>query len=146
MDGSGSSSPLVRSSRHPRSASGHYQAQARPAGSQFELYAWLFMRVSGIVLLLMALFHLWQMHIQTPIEDVNWAFVAARFTTPFWRIYDLIMLWLAVLHGLNGLRIVIDDYSRGGLRLLLLVLASLIGFIMLLVGSYTLVAFPGGPV
>lgn len=119
-----------------------YRAQRRPVESKFELYAWLFMRVSGILLIFMALFHLWQMHIQTPIDDVTWQFVADRFTTPFWRIYDLVMLWLALLHGLNGLRIVIDDYLSGGVRVVLFALAVVIGFVLLLVGSYTLVSFP----
>lgn len=119
-----------------------YRAQAQPRESGFELYAWLFMRVSGLLLVFMALFHLWQMHIAIPIEEVDWAFVAERFTTPFWRIYDLIMLWLAMLHGYNGLRMVIDDYLDGGLRVAVLVAAYVVGFVLLLVGSYTLIAFP----
>jgi succinate dehydrogenase / fumarate reductase membrane anchor subunit len=132
-------------SSHAKRAGAPYRAQQRPTESKFELYAWLFMRVSGILLIFMALFHLWQMHIQVPIDDVDWQFVAQRFTTPFWRIYDLVMLWLAVLHGINGLRIVIDDYLSGGLRVTALSVAFLIGFLMLLVGSYTLVVFPASP-
>ena len=31
---------------------------------------------------------------------------------PFWQIWDLLLLWLAMLHGTNGIRVVIDDYAE----------------------------------
>ena len=40
------------------------------------------------------------------------AFVAGRWASPFWQLWDLTMLWLAGLHGGNGMRTVISDYSR----------------------------------
>ena len=43
--------------------------RARPE-SGFELYAWLFMRVSGVVLLVMAILHLAIMHIINSSERV----------------------------------------------------------------------------
>ncbi|MGL5828839.1 MAG: succinate dehydrogenase, partial [Angustibacter sp.] len=30
----------------------------------------------------------------------------------FWQTWDLIMLWLAELHGANGVRTIINDYAR----------------------------------
>ena len=88
--------------------------RARPE-SGLELYAWLFMRISGVVLLFMALGHLCIMHIINNIEVINYAFVAKRFATPFWRTYDAVMLWLAMIHGVNGIRTLVDDYitARG---------------------------------
>lgn len=81
----------------------------RPAGG-FELSAWLFMRISGLLLVGLAIGHLAIMHLLHSIEEINFAFVAARFTTPFWRGYDLLMLYLALLHGANGMRTIVDDY------------------------------------
>src|ERR1700709_1738584 len=90
----------------------------RPAGrsrsrGNFEMNAWLFMRISGMVLVVLVLGHLLIMNIlDGGVQRVNWGFVAGRWASPFWRIWDLLMLWLAELHGTNGLRTVINDYAE----------------------------------
>lgn len=30
---------------------------------------------------------------------------------PWWQFWDLLQLWLAMLHGTNGMRTVINDYA-----------------------------------
>src|SRR5262245_52736795 len=85
--------------------------RTRPAGG-LELYAWLCMRVSGLAWLVMVLIHFAIMHVINDSHDINFAFVVKRFGTPFWISYDLVMLVLALLHGLNGLRTIIDDYVK----------------------------------
>ncbi|MBI4529908.1 MAG: succinate dehydrogenase, hydrophobic membrane anchor protein, partial [Candidatus Latescibacteria bacterium] len=85
-----------------------------PSEGNFEVYAWLFMRVSGVVLLFMALGHLTVMHLLNSVEEIDYDFVAARFATPFWRSYDFVMLVLALLHGINGARTVLEDYVHSG--------------------------------
>lgn len=87
----------------------------RPAArrSNFEFYSWLFMRLSGVVLLFLVLGHLLIMlFLDGGVQKINFAFVAGRWASPFWQFWDLTMLWLAGLHGGNGLRTVINDYSR----------------------------------
>ncbi len=113
----------------------------RPQGGM-DLWAWIFMRVSGVVLLIMVLLHLAIMHIINNIEVINYNFVAQRYATPFWRTYDLVMLWLAFIHGLNGVRVMIDDYvgSRGW-RLLSLASLYVLGFIFLALGSLVILTF-----
>jgi succinate dehydrogenase / fumarate reductase membrane anchor subunit len=86
-----------------------------PSGG-FERFAWFFMRASGLVLLVLALGHLAIMHLINSIDTVDYAFVAARYATPFWRTYDGLMLVLALLHGYNGLRVVLNDYLKSGWR------------------------------
>ncbi len=78
--------------------------------SRLEPYSWLFMRVSGIVLIVLALGHLLIMHVINSVEIIDYDWVAQRWTTPLWRTYDLVLLWLALIHGLNGVRVAIDDY------------------------------------
>jgi len=110
--------------------------------SGLELYAWLFMRISGVVLLFMALGHLAIMHIINNIEVINYAFVAKRFATPFWRTYDLVMLWLAMIHGVNGIRTLVDDYiSARGWRLVSLASLYVMSFIILALGSIVIFTF-----
>jgi succinate dehydrogenase / fumarate reductase membrane anchor subunit len=82
---------------------------AKPSGG-FELWSWVFMRVSGLALLLLALGHLAVMHLINNVDAIDYDFVAARYVGWFWRGYDLAMLVLAMLHGANGARILIDDY------------------------------------
>jgi len=115
--------------------------RTRPTGG-IELYAWLFMRVSGIVLIIMVLIHFAIMHVITDIRDINFAFVAKRFATPFWISYDLAMLILALFHGLNGLRTIIDDYvSSRPWRVMWLSALYVVGLVFLVVGAVTLVTF-----
>ena len=84
--------------------------------SSLEIYAWLFMRISGAFLLLMAVFHLMYMHFLVPggVAAVDYATIAARWTDPtwgvFWRTFDLLLLIFGVTHGTNGLRYSLDDY------------------------------------
>ena len=100
------------------------------------------MRVSGIVLLFLALGHLVIMHLINNIDNVNYAFVAARWKTPFWRCYDGLMLFLALLHGGNGLRTILDDVLRPGLwRAFWMSVLYLSGFIFLLLGFVILFTF-----
>ena len=90
----------------------------------FERYAWLFMRLSGAVLLVMALYHLMYMHFIVPggVTALDYAVIAARWTDPtwgvYWRTFDLLLLILGVTHSANGLRKVLDDhvYHSGGRR------------------------------
>lgn len=68
------------------------------------------MRVSGLLLVFLALGHFAIMHLIHPIEELSYDFVAHRYQFLRWRLYDLALLLLALLHGLNGVRILVDDY------------------------------------
>ncbi len=81
--------------------------------TNYELYSWLFMRVSGLVLIILVLGHLFIMNVlDGGVQRINFAFVAGRWSSPFWQVWDLLMLWLAELHGTNGLRTIINDYAE----------------------------------
>ncbi len=114
----------------------------RPRGSNYELWSWFFMRVSGIVLLVMVLLHFAIMHVTTPVEDVNFDFVAARWATPGWRIYDMVVLTLALIHGLNGVRVVTDDlFHSKWWRVTLLSILYLVAFVFLAYGALVIFTF-----
>lgn len=104
------------------------------------------MRVSGILLLFLALGHLAIMHIIHDIDEVNYAFVAQRWLSPFWRTYDMLLLWLALLHGANGMRIIIDDYARHrGWRVFWLSLLYTVTGVLLVMGTLVILTFqPAG--
>ena len=84
----------------------------RRTRTNFEMLAWLFMRLSGVVLVALILGHLIIMlTLDGGVSKINFAFVAGRWASPFWQGWDLLMLWLAMLHGANGMRTVINDYA-----------------------------------
>lgn len=115
--------------------------------SNVEMYAWLFMRISGVVLVFLALGHLAIQNIPgfgypQGVHSINWASVADRWSSPGWQLWDLAMLWLAELHGTNGLRTVINDYARkDATRFWLKVLLYCSAFVVLVLGSYTILSF-----
>lgn len=122
-----------------RLSSGH---GPRPASGGFETFSWYFIRVSGVALIFLVIIHLVIMHVTTDVACTTYQFVAMRYANPLWRLFDWLLLTLALLHGMNSLRVVIDDYvrSRGWRIALLSVLATLtLAFFML--GTITLITF-----
>lgn len=113
--------------------------RSRATRSNFELYSWLFMRGSGVVLIALVFGHLFvNLVMGQGIKAVDFAFVAGKWTNPFWQTWDLLMLWLAELHGVNGVRTIINDYAekdvtRIVLKTLLVVSAALVLFLGTLV-------------
>jgi succinate dehydrogenase / fumarate reductase membrane anchor subunit len=87
-------------------------ARPRPEASGRERFWWYFMRISGLALVILALGHMFIMHVLVELTggEIDFAFVQSRWGSPFWRIYDFLLLVLAFLHGANGARIVIADY------------------------------------
>jgi succinate dehydrogenase / fumarate reductase, membrane anchor subunit len=81
-----------------------------PLNRRLLALGWLYMRLSGLALLLLALGHFAIQHVINDVHSLNLAFVAQRWATLGWRIYDALLLILAVTHGLNGLRTVLIDY------------------------------------
>jgi succinate dehydrogenase / fumarate reductase, membrane anchor subunit len=111
--------------------------------SGLELWAWLFMRLSGILLLFLAVGHVLIMHVmETGVERVNFGFVAERWSSPFWRTWDWMMLSLSLLHGINGVRIIVQDYVRGpGWRLVWNWSFAVVGFTLFVLGSVIVFTF-----
>jgi succinate dehydrogenase / fumarate reductase membrane anchor subunit len=85
---------------------------ARRPRQNFETWSWYFMRISGLILIFLALTHFAITHIVHDVTDTKANFVAKRWDNPLWRLFDWSLLFLALLHGLNGLRWIIDDYVR----------------------------------
>lgn len=114
----------------------------RPGSRGFEAYAWLFMRLSGVVLLGLAVFHLMWMHFAIGVDNIDFQTVAERWSNPLWRIYDFALLVFALSHGVNGLRTVLEDYVRAP-RWLLAVKGAVyvVTFLLLSMGSWIIFTF-----
>jgi succinate dehydrogenase / fumarate reductase membrane anchor subunit len=104
------------------------------------------MRISGPLLIVLIFVHLIS-NLVVPdggIKAIDFAFVAGKWAAPFWQWWDLAMLWLAMLHGTNGMRTVINDYTEHeGIRKTLVF--SLWGVCAALIVLGTLVIFTFDP-
>ena len=118
-------------------------ARPKPEASGRERFWWYFMRLSGLALVFLALGHMFIMHVLVVItgQEINFAFVQSRWGTPFWRIYDLLLLVLAFVHGVNGARVVVDDYVTHRTARSLIIGALLLISAIWLVAGIAIIAF-----
>jgi succinate dehydrogenase / fumarate reductase membrane anchor subunit len=95
---------LLAPPRSPRST-----AQRRRGN--LEKWGWIYMRASGLLLIVLIFGHLFvNLMVGEGIRGIDFAFVAGKFATPFWQWWDVAMLWLALIHGANGMRTIVNDY------------------------------------
>ncbi|GII99624.1 succinate dehydrogenase / fumarate reductase membrane anchor subunit [Sediminihabitans luteus] len=113
--------------------------------TNYELYGWVFMRASGVVLLVLIFGHLFvNLMVGDGVHAIDFAFVGGKWTSPFWQVWDLLMLWLAMIHGTNGVRTIINDYAERDTTRLVLKLALYLAFTIVVVAG-TLVIFTFSP-
>jgi succinate dehydrogenase / fumarate reductase membrane anchor subunit len=117
-----------------------------PRKRSAEAWSWAFMRLSGLVLVFLALIHFAITHIVNDVVDTNYDFVVERWHNPAWRLFDWLLLVLALGHGVNGLRWIVDDYVRrpGRNKAVKGVLYGLTAVLVVL-GTLTILAFPTRP-
>ncbi|MFA0765049.1 MAG: hypothetical protein BDTLLHRC_000002 [Candidatus Fervidibacter sp.] len=116
--------------------------QSRPV-SGLEYLGWAFMRVSGVLLLFLVLGHFAIMHLMDGgVNRVNAAFVAQRWANFGWRVYDFLMLALAMGHGVWGMRTVLLDFvHRPTRRFWALVCLYVLSGVVLVLGALVLFTF-----
>ena len=81
-------------------------------GANWEKYGWMYMRISGAVLIVLIFGHLIVNLWDKGVGAIDFAFVAGKWTNPFWQVWDVLMLWLALIHGTNGMRTITNDYAE----------------------------------
>ena len=95
-------SVIIETPRSPRSRK----------AAKFEKYGWLYMRYSGAILIVLIFGHLIANLVTGEgIRQIDFAFVGGKLSNPFWQVWDLAMLWLAMIHGTNGMRTIVSDYT-----------------------------------
>ena len=115
----------------------------KPQGGGFEVAVWYLMRLSGIGLFVLVLSHYLILHvIHDPAEqDAQWI-AQFRWSSTFWRSFDWLMLTLVQFHAFMGMRTVVADYTRGGVRTLLLSGLYLLGIILFVLGTIVVMTLP----
>jgi succinate dehydrogenase / fumarate reductase, membrane anchor subunit len=114
-------------------------------GVNLEKWGWLYMRLSGVLLVVLIFGHLFvNLILGEGVRQIDFAFVVGKYATPFWQWWDVLMLWLAFIHGANGMRTIINDYvlNRVTRRVLVWAVVLVAAFLILL---GTLVVFTFDP-
>ena len=112
---------------------------------RLERLGWIFMRASGVLLLGLIFTHLFVNLMQEGgVKAIDFAFVAGKLADPFWQWFDVTLLWLALIHGTNGMRVVVDDYvTRPRLKKVLQASLFISATVLIVLG--TLVVFTLDP-
>jgi succinate dehydrogenase / fumarate reductase membrane anchor subunit len=113
-------------------------------GANWEKYGWMYMRISGALLVALIFGHL-LVNMVLPeggVKAIDFAFVAGKWANPFWQVYDCLMLWLALIHGTNGMRTIVNDYAeRAAVRKTLQIVLLVTCVALIVLGTFTLTTF-----
>ncbi len=121
------------------------RAAVRRKGPNLEKAGWIYMRVSGVFLVILIFGHLFvNLMLGEGISGIDFAFVAGKLANPFWQWWDVLMLWLALIHGANGMRTITNDYvTNAKVRRVLVWAIGLAAAFLIVLG--TLVVFTFDP-
>ena len=112
-----------------------------------ETRLWQFMRISGVLLIPLAWGHVLIQDVLVGVNDINFDYVAMRWGTLGWRVYDILLLAFAFAHGMNGLRQVTDDYiHRESLRRAVSWVIIIAWAVITAIGAMAIIAFTGSKV
>jgi succinate dehydrogenase / fumarate reductase membrane anchor subunit len=113
----------------------------------WEKWGWLYMRVSGLFLVVLIFGHLFvNLVAGNGVRAIDFAFVAGKLADPFWIVWDTLLLWLALIHGANGMRTITNDYVHNRTVRRLVLFAILASTVLLLVlGTLVIYTFDPCP-
>jgi len=119
----------------------------RGRGTNWEKWGWIYMRASGVVLVVLIFGHLFvNLVAGDGVQAIDFAFVAGKLADPFWMVWDTLLLWLALIHGGNGMRTLINDYASNRLvRTILLSAVAASTAILLILGTLVIYTFDPCP-
>ncbi|MEY4499649.1 MAG: hypothetical protein RL319_637 [Actinomycetota bacterium] len=112
-------------------------------GAKWEKWGWMYMRISGVVLLGLIFWHLFSNLVMGDgISGIDFAFVAGKWANPWIQLMDGAMLWLALIHGTNGMRTIVNDYTeREAIRKTLVVTLWAVCAALIVLGTLVLTTF-----
>jgi succinate dehydrogenase / fumarate reductase membrane anchor subunit len=125
---------------NPRSS-----GRSRPQASGRELTIWYTMRITGVLLFVLALAHFSILHfIFDPAEQTAEFIATERWNQLFWRAFDWLLLMTVLFHSFLGVRTVFTDYVHGTrARLLGLGLLYTVALVLFVLGTAVVLTLPG---
>ena len=116
-------------------------------GINWEKWGWIYMRVSGVLLVVLIFGHLFvNLMLGDGVSQIDFAFVAGKLSDPFWQWYDFLLLTLALIHGTNGMRTIVNDYvAKASVRRILHTALVASTGVLLVLGTLVLFTFDPCP-
>ena len=117
--------------------------RARPAGGGWELATWYLIRLTGLALFVLALAHFTITHFvfDVSVQESTWI-LDERWGSLLWRTVDWLMLSLVIFHSFMGVRTVVGDYSRGGVRTALTMGLYVLALVLFAMGTMVVATLP----
>jgi succinate dehydrogenase hydrophobic anchor subunit len=100
-------------SQPPRVRPGFRGAPPRSRRTGTRVASFVLVRVTGLLLTVLVLGHFALTHIVHDVAETDAAFVARRWGSVLWLVWDWLMLVAALTHGAAGVAVAIDDYAAG---------------------------------
>jgi len=123
-------------------------SRVRPSGSGWELAIWYLMRLTGLGLFVTALAHYIIVHfLYDPKDQTAQWILDERWGNIAWRTADWLMLSFVVFHAFMGMRTVVQDYTKGGVRTVLTMALYIGAFVIFVMGTIAVMTlnFPVKP-
>jgi len=118
----------------------------KPQGGGWELAVWYLMRLTGVALFVLALTHYLILHVLYDPAQQDASFIATvRWSSLFWRAFDWTLLMMVLFHGFMGVRTVVADYTRGGVRTAMLMGLYLLAIVLFVLGTLVVMTLPVVP-
>lgn len=116
-------------------------------GVNLEKWGWMYMRASGVVLVVLIFGHLFvNLVAGDGVSQIDFAFVGGKLSDPFWQVWDTLLLWLALIHGANGMRTLVNDYvTKPRVRTVLHVALASSTAVLLILGTLVIYTFDPCP-
>jgi len=122
----------------PKTASS--STRVKVPAKTLDTYIWQFMRWSGVLLIPLAWMHVVLQDVLVGVHALNIDFVALRWATTGWRIYDIALLGFAFGHGMFGLRGVVNDYIHNPRWIRVIKWVMLAGWaVITAIGAYAII-------
>ena len=120
------------------------RARVRPRGSRKELLVWYLMRVTAVMLFVLALAHFSILHFIWDPAAQNAQFIAdERWNSVFWRGFDWLLLTTVLVHAFLGVRTVVLDYVHSAAwRTGTLWTLYVIGIVLVILGTQVILTLP----
>lgn len=103
---------------------------------------YLVVRVTGVLLAVLVTGHFAVTHIVDDVAETDASFIAVRWSSVLWVVWDALLLACALVHGASGVWIAVDDYvtprRRRPWRSLLVALTTVLfalGAVVLVIGA-----------
>lgn len=105
----------------------------------FETIAWRWMRYSGILLIPLAWIHVAIQDVIVGVHAIDINYVALRWASIGWQVYDILLLSFAFAHGMYGLRQVSSEHFPKASRWLSIVI-FILWIVVSIIGAFAIIA------